>query len=103
MTSGVESARLKVQRAAVHIETIQQYVFAYTAEQPDLITKEPDGTKKLRFTSQPPPGIAVLVGEVVYQLRSALDHLAFDLVKRNPNGAQLRSEERRVGKEGRSR
>ena len=90
MTSGIESARLKVKRAAVHIEAIQRAVDEYVGGQADLVPKQPDGTKKLRFASQPPPDIAILVGEVVYQLRSALDHLAFDLVKGNPANVALR-------------
>jgi hypothetical protein len=31
-----------------------------------------------------PTEIAILAGEMLYQMRSALDHLAFELVKRNP-------------------
>jgi hypothetical protein len=87
--SGIESAKLKVKRATIHIEAIQQHAWEYTGGQPDLLLKEPDGTKKLHFSSQPPPDIAVLAGEVVYQLRSALDHLAFDLVQLNPSKIEL--------------
>jgi hypothetical protein len=89
MLSGIESAKLKVKRASVHIEAIQGSAWKYTSGQSDLIAKEPDGTKRLHFSSQPPPDIAVLCGEVVYQLRSALDHLAFDLVQLNPSKIKL--------------
>jgi hypothetical protein len=89
--SGIQSAKLKVDRAAVHIKAIQGAVDEYVSGQADLVSKQPDGTKKLRFASQPPPAIAILVGEVVYQLRSALDHLAFDLVNVNESRIQLPS------------
>jgi hypothetical protein len=48
----------------------------------DLVD-ESEGTKKLRFPNEPPIDIAILAGEIVYQLRSALDHLIFELVNRN--------------------
>ena len=40
----------------------------------------------MRITKAPPPEIAVIIGEVLYQVRSALDHAFFDLVKRNHAG-----------------
>jgi hypothetical protein len=89
MLNGIESAKLKVKRASEHIEAIQECAWKYTSSQSDLIVEEPDGTKKLHFISQPPPNIAVWCGEVVYQLRSALDHLVFDLVKLNPSKIKL--------------
>src|SRR4029077_5489270 len=35
------------------------------------------------------PEIAILAGEIVYQARSALDHLAYELVKLNRTGGIL--------------
>ena len=35
------------------------------------------------------PDFAILAGEIIYQLRSALDHLAFDLVQLNKGGITL--------------
>src|SRR5262249_43983072 len=37
----------------------------------------------------PPPEISILAGEVLYQVRSSLDYLAFDLVKLNPSSIAL--------------
>lgn len=89
MITGLESAHLKLVRAAVHIETIRFLIRDYTAREPSSVTREPNGTEKLNFLEQPPSSIAILAGEVVYQIRSALDHLAFDLVQLNPTQIAL--------------
>jgi hypothetical protein len=89
MVSGLESARLKLARAAEHIEAIKSIVGDYTKREPSSITKRADGKNTLTFSGAPPPIIAVLAGEVVYQTRSALDHLIFDLVQLNPKKKTL--------------
>src|SRR5271166_5582245 len=90
MISGLDSASVKIARAAVHVDAIRRVInsLASTANTYEII-KDADGKEKIRFLIQPPTQIAVLSGEVVYQLRSALDHLAFDLVKRNQSGITL--------------
>jgi hypothetical protein len=90
MISGLDSARVKIGRAAEHVGAIRRIInsLASTANSYEIV-KDADGKEKIRFLIQPPPQIAVLAGEVVYQLRSALDHLAFDLVKRNQAGITL--------------
>ena len=40
----------------------------------------------------PPPEIALLAGEMVYQMRSALDHLIFGLIKSNPSSYFIQSD-----------
>ena len=90
MISGLDSASVKIARAAEHVDAIRRVInsLASTANTYEII-KDADGKEKIRFLIQPPTQIAVLSGEVVYQLRSALDHLAFDLVKRNQSGITL--------------
>jgi len=90
MISGIDSASVKIVRAAEHLDAIRRIInsLASTANAYEIV-KDADGEEKIRFLVQPPPQIAVLAGEVVYQLRSALDHLAFDLVKRNATGITL--------------
>jgi len=61
----------------------------YTGREPSTTVRQPDGSPKLKFQELPPDDIAVLTGEAVYQMRSALDHLAFDLVKLNPTNIEL--------------
>jgi hypothetical protein len=48
-----------------------------------------DGKTTLDMSAPIPPVISVIVGEILYQLKSTLDHLAFHLVKLNPSGASL--------------
>src|SRR5208283_1945858 len=43
-----------------------------------------DGKEYLNIRKAPPTEISILAGEIVYQIRSALDHLVFDLIKVNP-------------------
>lgn len=87
--NGIESSKLKVKRAREHIEALESCAAGYTSNELNLVVDESEGAKKLRFPNTPPSEIAILAGEIVYQLRSALDHLAFELVKRNPSGAML--------------
>jgi hypothetical protein len=90
MISGLDSASVKIDRAADHLNEIRRIVasLAATANSYEIV-KDSNGKEKIHFLIQPPSTISVLAGEAVYQLRSALDHLAFDLVKRNVTGAAL--------------
>lgn len=88
--SGIESAKLKLARIAIHLNEINQLIRAlvkdrYTYE----IEVDSDGKVKLKFLVGAPADIQVIVGEVVYQFKSALDHLAFQLVSSNPGGIKL--------------
>jgi hypothetical protein len=80
MLSHIDSAKLKLLRAAEHIEEIKNRVATYAASEPHEIIMESDSkaTMKIRF---PPHDIAIPIGEALYQMRSALDYLAFGLVK----------------------
>lgn len=89
MVSGIDSANLKLDRAAEHLKTINDRIEAYATDDPYEIVKEPDGKEGVRILRDPPPDIPILIGEMVYQIRSALDHLAFDLVKLNANVSSL--------------
>jgi hypothetical protein len=90
MLAGVESAKTKLARAAKHLKTIRRCIAAYSASRPYKLTKtKGKKTKELTITREPPREVSILAGEMVYQMRSALDHLVFDLVKRNPNVTHL--------------
>ncbi len=71
------------------LRTLQLCASEYTSDETNLVVDESEGAKKLRFPNTPPIEIAILAGEIVYHLRSALDHLVFELVKSNPTGATL--------------
>lgn len=82
---------MKIRSAAAEL------IESYEASQPYEVVTDASGRETLRITNTPPPEIAVLVGEVIYQVRSALDHAFFDLVERNHAGVTLpRNWERRI-------
>jgi hypothetical protein len=87
--TGMESANLKLVRAQEHILAIRDINEDYTEREPNVIIKHPDGSNELKFIESPPDAISVLAGECIYQIRSALDHLAFQLVKLNRGGGTL--------------
>ena len=91
MISGIKSAELKLIRAGKHLRAIKRCIAAYAATKPHKIVPKSKRNKKLNIPKSPPREICILVGEIVYQMRSALDHLAFELVKRNPSGLILDS------------
>jgi hypothetical protein len=82
--SGLESANLKVARATEQLGTISRIITDATSRpNSHEIVEDANGKKAIKFLIEPPPEVAILVGEIVYQLRSALDHLAFELVQLN--------------------
>lgn len=88
--SGLDSASLKIVRASEHLQEIKKVVgsLASTPNSYELV-EDGSGKEKIHFLIQPPSQITILAGEIVYQLRSALDHLAFELVRLNFTGIPL--------------
>ena len=89
MFNSIDSANLKLARVADHIKAIGEYVSNYAGRDPHTRTPQADGKEKVTVSEIPPPEISVLAGEALYQLRSTIDHLAFDLVKLNVGNIQL--------------
>ena len=86
MSEGFESARLKVVRAMQIRSEAEEVIESYKAGQSYEVVTGGNGRETMRITKAPPPELAVIIGEVLYQVRSALDHAFFDLVKRNHAG-----------------
>ncbi len=84
MLSGLEAVGLKLKRAADHIKEINPLVVAYAAGVLHEVVPDAEGKDTVHVRELPPTEISILAGEVLYQLRSALDYLAFDLVMLNP-------------------
>ena len=82
-------SRRLVQKTPVRSIALARRAQSYSQSDPFEIITDAEGKKILHITRQPPEAISVLAGEMVYQLRSTLDHLAFNLVKLNPSGAAL--------------
>lgn len=89
MARGKKAAKLKLVRAAKHLRAIKLSIAAYSRTKPHKIVRKSKSKKKLNIPKSPPAEIAILAGEMIYQMRSALDYLAFELVKRNPNIATI--------------
>lgn len=76
-----ESWWLKLRRAEKHMIDINQEVVRYAERHPYQFTRIrlPDRQKEIRgrfrITEQPDPMIAVMLGDFVHNLRSALDHI----------------------------
>jgi hypothetical protein len=79
----------KLNRVPEKIEAIKAYSDAYIAQNPPQIIIDTNAKTTLDMPVPVPVDIPILIGEVLYQLRSTLDHLAFHLVKLNPSGATL--------------
>jgi hypothetical protein len=83
--SGLESAQLKLARVAVHLHEIRYLISEATRKANTYkIIKDSNGKDTVQFLVPPPRDISVIIGEIVYQFKSALDHLAFELVQSNP-------------------
>lgn len=84
----LEGPKLKIERADAHINELMPLVRGFCEGQryTSRIDVEPDGQHalKVRFDPPPIPGkIPVIVGEILFQFRSALDHLACALAIHN--------------------
>lgn len=76
--------RTKSPRARVHLVSLQGLIEGYLAGKPyEMSTREDTAAEqRVYFISaigEPPPEIALLLGEILQNLRSALDHLAYQL------------------------
>jgi len=95
------SLRLKLDRAYEHIQALERDISAWIKTDPYEIADEPDPEPPLEQVSHPnviyrrfritrldpvPAPLLIIVGDCLFNLRSALDHLAFALAVTNtPN------------------
>ena len=83
-----ESWWLKVKRAQQHMVDINREALRYASGQPYEFTRlrRPNRQRqvayRIRITEQPDPMIAVMLGDFVHNLRSALDHIIVASVPR---------------------
>jgi len=83
MTPVKRSWDLKVDRAEKHLKELKSKMRTYAAKHPyrAVRARQPKGQRDiwvytLEMTKEPDPKMAVIVGDCLYNLRSALDHLA---------------------------
>lgn len=85
-----ESWQLKIERAEQKLVEIKLNIAAFTERHPyeavrvrERQGKQDVGHWRLRFTEQPDPILTAIIGEFLYDLRSALDHIAVAMAPRN--------------------
>lgn len=94
----VTGPELKIERAHYHIDLLweemseffKKYYANVVAEQCDLGTRE----KFWVVAEEPPPPplyLSTIIGDALYSLRSALDHLVYELIRANGQQATGRS------------
>jgi hypothetical protein len=84
VSSRTASASAKVARAKEHVENLKLAVRAFLDEGPYVAIgyDEPEtGDRVVRFNAslEVPPRISIIVGDVIHNLRSGLDHLAWQI------------------------
>jgi hypothetical protein len=79
---------LKIKRAIEHLEALKDAIAQDVSSYGDNFIRKADGKETLDLL-EPSPMISLLAGEFIYQLRSALDHTAFDLVQMNKGNIVL--------------
>src|ERR1017187_4230889 len=73
---------MKFKRAVEHLEALKNAIAQDVASYGDRFTIKADGKETIDVL-EPTPLISLHAGELIYQLRSSLDHVAFDLVNLN--------------------
>jgi hypothetical protein len=89
----LESARLRIKRAGKRLEQLEVQVAAYV-EANDAAAVKVEGytVSVVNWPADPPPDIAITAGEVVYNLRAALDYLVFELAILGSGEVNLRTQ-----------
>jgi len=85
-----ESARLKIVRAYSHMKALNGEIDAVLGTQPNAVvskieSESGDKVYRAEMRWQPPREWGLLLGDFVHNLRSALDHMVWDLVLLNPD------------------
>ena len=75
--------RAKIERAKYHVDDLEGRIRAFREANPNLLicNQNPQTSERVfRLTRQLPTEFSLVVGDAVHNLRSALDHLACQLV-----------------------
>jgi len=83
LTASLEHVRLKLDRAKEHLDETQRELKGFYAGEPCAVSLETTATDPprqiIRVKLTPPLRLGILAGESICALRSALDHLAWQL------------------------
>jgi hypothetical protein len=89
----------KANRAKDHIDSLRRQVGDYRASAPYSLTPEPTEKPdrlayRLRFSKPVPVTISTTVGDVLHNLRAALESLAFEVARRSQGGTLTPKQEK---------
>lgn len=89
----------KANRAKEHIDSLRRQVDDYRASAPYSLTPEPTEKPdrlayRLRFSKPVPVRISTTVGDVLHNLRAALESLAFEVARRSRGGTLTAMQEK---------
>lgn len=81
----LNSAKQKIERAKYHIADLERQFASFVSEKPHrfVLERDPETGDTLacvEFLKEPPPTLALIVGDAVHNLRCALDHAAWEVV-----------------------
>src|SRR4051812_7680913 len=84
----LEGVRLKLVRADEHLETLDNQITSFLEREPYSVSYErkPDGSEHIyraHVVEDPPLALGVLIGDCLQNMRSALDHLVWQLALRS--------------------
>ncbi len=81
--------KLKIERAKYHISNLESRIEAFRQRKPYVVTVEDDkqyafnAIITIRMIEQPPSELGLIAGDAIQNIRSSLDHLAWQLVEAN--------------------
>src|SRR5262245_318419 len=81
-----DSAKLKIERADYHIDDLERQLIDFHMEHLNASITTRDHHRKTDITltrTDAPPVLALVLGDAIHNLRSALDHVAYDMVIRD--------------------
>lgn len=96
-SEGVHRIRLRLDRAQHHLQTLKSAIDSYMASEPYIVVIDKDSTSgegEIRIVAQSPPPapLSLILGDCVHNLRSVLDHIAWQLsVSYRGNAANVRA------------
>lgn len=90
---------VKLDRARRHLGELKEMIGAFRATEPYSVVGEPTDIKdcvnyRLHLHREPPAEIGAVVGDIVHNLRSALDNVAYGIAERNLGRPLTEREER---------
>jgi hypothetical protein len=87
VTASLNSVQLKLVRAEAHLKAIVELLDGFSIGQVELIAEDDKATQTgfLRVhLPKPPDQLSLMAADFLYNIRSALDHLVWQLVLANP-------------------